>query len=265
MITKLTNLAFTFLFIAAASVAETRANSYLFRLTGEEIDRIMSRYYPRGYDRDAVHRQMSEPFDCQNFDDLCGEVGADYALRIVEAAWTRARLEFPLDMISRAAEKEVESNAARWLEQSYPDGVPEKEPFWGQETGAASGGATCSGSAYADSGSFRVKQTSARHNLGPVVWGRSKVEHFKKNSNGKYKLERADRIEVSGNVFITVGGNDFFMPIWDVDYNARKVAATYAYGGAGSAHVSYVEGCGGVANSALWACSCTGAIPTFIP
>ena len=77
LITKMTLLTFAFLLIASS--VEARANSYLFRLTDDEINEVMSRYYPRGYDREAVLSQMSELRPQELRGPL--EVGSDYAYR----------------------------------------------------------------------------------------------------------------------------------------------------------------------------------------
>ena len=265
MMTTLRYLTFALLLVASATGVEARENSYLFRLTDVEINEIMGRYYPRGYDRDGVLRQMSEPFDCRNFGELCDEVGADYAYRIVESAWSKGRLGFPLEMISRAMESDVESYGLRWFERSYPLGLPDKDSYWGQEMRALSGGAAaCSASAFAESGSFRVVNKSSRVNAGLVVWGRVKVEHFKRSVTGNWNLDRANYLEVDGTVYLTVGNNDTAHPIGDAKNDAKRVAATFVYGGTFSGTIPFVEGCGGVGpGSSLWACSCSGALPSF--
>jgi hypothetical protein len=262
--TKITFLAFAFLLIASG--VEAKANSYLFRLTEEEINEVMNRYYPRGYDRDAVLKQMSEPFECQNFGDLCSEVGEDYAYRMVETAWTKARMGFPLEMINRAAEGQLEDFSLRWFERKYPLGVPDKDPYWGEETVRASSSNICTGIGFAQSGDFRVVHTSTRNNFGVVVWGRVKVMHFKRNLLGNWNLSTADRLEVEGDVYLKTSVPAFdptVHAVSDSKYDAKSVAATFAFGGLIVAQVSFVEGCGGVPNSALQACSCSGIPPAF--
>src|SRR6185295_5851373 len=204
MITKMTYVACACLIIASG--IEAKANSYLFRLTDTEINEVMNHYYPRGYDREVVLRQMSEPFACENFGDLCREVGQDYAYRMVESTWKMARMRYPIEMILRAAEGDSENFRSRWIEETYPLGVPDKDPFWGEERAASPG--SCTGSAFAESGDFRVLHSSIRHNLGVATWGRSKVEHFKRKLNGKWKATKADHLEVEGTVIIKEAGFD---------------------------------------------------------
>jgi len=91
-----------FLVLFALITVEAHAgSSYLFGATEGDIDATMRYYYPKGYDRDAAFRQMSAPFDCRNFGDLCREVGEDYAYRMVEIVWLKAKRQTPLDMIAR--------------------------------------------------------------------------------------------------------------------------------------------------------------------
>jgi hypothetical protein len=181
-----------------ASSVEAKANSYLFRLTDDEINEVMSRYYPRGYDREAVLSQMSEPFDCKNFGDLCGEVGSEYAYRMVESAWTRARMGFP-EMIYRAAERKQKTSARQWFEQTYPLGVDDRDPLGRSEI------RLLLFKRHRDQrGSPDQKlQHPAQPRL--VVWGRVLVEHFKKNTFGNWKKSKADHLEVEGMVVLSVG------------------------------------------------------------
>jgi hypothetical protein len=240
------------------ATVEARA-SYLFGLSEKEIDEVMTYYYPRGYDREVVLRQMSEPFDCRNFGDLCTEVGEGYAVRIVEDAWTGARKRFPIEMIDRSAEQQLEYDGQLWFDRSYPQGVPEKDPYW---TGTANG-TECTGTGTADSGDFRVVHTSHRHTLGFVAWGRVKVEHFKRNLLGNYELKRADKLRVEGTIFFkdSTQFDPFSFDVADEKEDAKRVAASKPYGGIIIATVPFVEGCGGVPGTALWACSCSGVQP----
>jgi hypothetical protein len=262
MITKMTLLAFASLIIA--STVEAKPNSYLFRLTASDIDEVMTRYYPRGYDRDATLRQMSEPFDCRNFGDLCTEVGERYAYQMAESAWTKAKIGYSLELISRDAESEIEEFSQRWFEQTYPNGVPDKDPFWGEERAAAPD--ACTGSASVESGNFRVKHTSNRHSLVAYAWGRVITEHFKKDGSGNWKPAKADRLEVQGTIFFHQAGFDpFSVTASDLKYTAKSVAANRRFGGIAIVAVPFVEGCGGIGqNSPLFVCSCSGT-PVSLP
>jgi hypothetical protein len=232
--------------------------SYLFGLTDKEIDEVMTYYYPRGYDRDAALRQMSEPFDCKNFGDLCTEVGERYALRIVESGWLEARKRYPIEMIDRAAEHDLEYYGQLWFDSLYPQGVPAKDPYW-----VGDGGTECTGTGFADSGDFRVVHTSRRHTLVVLAWGRVKVEHFKRNLAGNYELKKADKLQVEGTIFFkaTSAPEPFSVDVGDEKEDAKRVAAFQPHGGVEIVSVPFVEGCGGVPGTLLWACSCIGAQP----
>lgn len=233
--------------------------AYLFGLSDKEIDSVMTRYYPRGYDRAAVLRQMSEPFDCRNFGDLCTEVGERYAYVMLQNAWTDARNSYPIEMIDRVAQHDLDYYGQRWFEESYPNGVPERDAYW---FGNGSN-EECTGTGTADLGDFRVVHTSKRHTLAVIAWGRVKVEHFKRGLNGNYDLKKADKLQVEGTVFVhdLGSGAEFSRDVADAKETAKSVAASYVYGGLTIVAIPFVEGCGGVPGTALWACSCSGVQP----
>jgi hypothetical protein len=253
---RIPSIVVTVLFVFAA--IDARAD-YLFRLTAEEIDSVMSHYYPKAYDRELVHRQMSEPFDCGNFGDLCDSVGEDYAYRLVENAWARARKLYPLEMIDRATQEQLDDFERHWFERRFPDGVPDRDPYFGVE---AQAGAECDKTVSATSGDFKIVHTSRRFTIGVYAFGRIRVEHFKKNIFGKFKPEDAD-LEVEGRVFVKFIG---FEPVpFDVSASANDVElvqAKHSDGGITVIGIPFVEGCGGVRNNgALQACSCVGTLP----
>jgi len=181
---------------------------------------------------------------------------------MVESAWKKARMSYPIEMIFRAAENELEDFSLRWFEQTYPLGVEDKDPFWGER---AASSPSCSEVAYAESGDLRIVQSSRRHSLIVGAWGRVKVEHFKRNASGKWKPFKADHLEVQGNVFIKeVGFDPVEFAISDSKDDAKSVAQSHAHGGLTVVAVPFVEGCGGVgANSVLWACTCSGTPPSL--
>ena len=254
---RIPSIVFAVLFTLVA--IDARASSYLFRLTEEEIDAVMSHYYPKGYDRDLVLRQMAEPFDCGNFGDLCEEVGEDDAYRELEAAWSMARMQYPLESISRTVEGDLEDLRARWFARNYPDGVPDRDPYW-EPMSAAS----CSKTATATSGDFRIVNKSRRYNYVFSATGRVQVEHFKKNVFGNWKPEKADQLQVEGEVFVKFPGwSPFVFPVFAITYDAKTAVKGHTVGfGIPSATVPYVEGCGGISPiSALYACTCNGTEP----
>lgn len=258
---RIPSIVFAVLFALVA--VEARAGDYLFRLSGQEIDDTMSHYYPKGYDRDAVHRQLTAPFDCRNFGDLCREVGEDYAYRLVETVWARARRRMPIESIDRAARQELEAYTLRWFERLYPDGVPERDDYWGSPFAEPGAPAACVDTAFRDSGDFRIVQTSRRIPVAPIVWGRIKVEHFRKNLAGKYKRHDADLLEVEGRAFIQEPDFDpVETPLFNIREDAKQVGATAFETAIGLVRVPFVEGCGGDSNnSALFACTCSGEVP----
>jgi hypothetical protein len=247
-------LAALFVFVSI----NAQAGSYLFGLTEGEIDEVMTHYYPKGYDRDTVLRQMAAPFDCRNFGDLCREVGDDYALRIIELAWIMGRRLQPVETIDRMTQTELESLGLRWFDRMYPDGVPERDPYWGLFADEES---SCNDTVYAQKGDFRVRHTSRRHSLGFTGWGRSKVEHFKRNFWGNFKPERANRLEVDALVLTQEGDDNPVIHIntTETKDDVKQLSSTVTESGIHWVKILYVEGCGGVpGDDSLTACSCSG-------
>lgn len=245
----------------ALVAVEARAASYLFRLSEQEIGDVMEHYYPRGWDRDAVLRQMSEPFDCGNFGDLCESVGEDSAVRLVENGWALARKGYPIERIGGVLEQQHEDFSRRWFARLYPDGVPEKDAYWGV-TATAGAAPPCDDTVSTTSGDRRVVHTSRRFTIGVFAYGRVKVEHFRRNVFGNFKPEKAD-LEVEGRVFVKfIGFDPVPFNIADSKDDTKSVAATHGDGGITVVAVRYVEGCGGVQdNFLLQACSCSGILP----
>lgn len=248
--------------LALVAIDAHAGTSYLFGLSEQEIDEVMRRYYPRGYERSLVLRQMAEPFDCRNFGDLCAAVGEDSAYRMVENGWARARKGYPIEMIDRAASQQLEDLSRRWFARIYPDGVPEKDAYWGVFAAAGDPPVECDRSVTVTSGDFRVVHSSRRFTIGVLAFGRIKVEHFKKNIFGNFKPERAD-LETAGRVFVKfIGFDPVPFDVGDAKDDVKSVAATHGDGGITIVSIPFVEGCGGVQdNFVLQACSCSGRLP----
>jgi len=238
------------------SSIEAQAGSYLFGLTDGEIDEVLSHYYPKGYDRAEALQLLSEPFDCRNVRDLCREVGERYAYQMLETTWALARRQYPIETIDRVAQHDLELLGERWFESVYPNGILDRDPYFG-EPGFEE--AECDDTVSVDAGNFRITHTSRRHSLVVYAWGRVKVEHFKKKSDGSWEKAKADRLEVEGNVTVKQSGFDpVTIPVFDSRENKDSVAQSHRSKGLTIFAVPFVEGCGGVPNSLLQTCSCSG-------
>ena len=249
------------LVLFALLAVEARAgNSYLFGATEEDIDATMRYYFPRGYDRDAAFRQMSAPFDCRNFGDLCREVGEDYAYRMVEIVWQKAKRQTPLDMIARATEQQYDDLSRRWFERLYPEGIDEHDPYWGVFAASTSADTV---SATSSNGQIRVTHKSRRHVILLVAWGRIQLEHRKKNVWGKFRLSKVDRLEVSGDVLVArEGENLLFVLISDTKDDAVQVAASHGEPAISLSVIPLAEGCGMAVGSGIGeVCSHSGGLP----
>ena len=250
-----------FLVLFALVAVEARAgSSYLFGATEEDIDATMSYYFPRGYDRAAAFRQMSAPVDCRNFGDLCREVGEDYAYRMVEIVWQKAKRQMPLDMIARATEQQFDDLSRRWFERLYPEGIDEHDPYWGVFASSTSADTV---SATSSNGQIRITHKSRRHVVLLVAWGRIQLEHRKKNVWGKFRLSKADRVETDGDVLVArEGENLLFVLISDTKDDAFQVAAAHAEPAVSLSVIPLAEGCGTAVGSGIAEiCSHSGAVP----
>jgi hypothetical protein len=253
-----------FLVLFTLVAVQARAgSSYLFGATEEDIDATMRYYFPKGYDRDAAFRQMSAPFDCRNFGDLCREVGEDYAVRMVEIVWRKAKRQTPLDMIARATEQQYDDLSLRWFERLYPEGIDDHDPYWG--VFAAPGGQTIADtvSATSSNGQIRITHKSRRHVILAVAWGRIQLEHYKKNVFGKFKLSKADRLETSGDVLVAREDEiPTFVLISDTKDDAKQVAASHGEPAVSLSVIPLAEGCGTAVGSGISEiCSRSGALP----
>jgi len=252
-----------FVLFALITVEAHAGSSYLFGATEGDIDATMRYYYPKGYDRDAAFRQMSAPFDCRNFGDLCREVGEDYAYRMVEIVWLKAKRQTPLDMIARATEQQFDDLSLRWFERLYPEGIDDRDPYWG--VFATAGGQTTADtvSATSSNGQIRITHKSRRHVILAVAWGRIQLEHYEKNVWGKFKLSKADQLEVSGDVLVTREGDiPTFVLISDTKDDAKQVAAAHGEPAISLSVIPLAEGCGTAVGSGIsQICSQSGAFP----
>ena len=250
-----------FLVLFALVAVQLRAgSSYLFGATEEDIDATMRHYFPKGYDRDAALRQMSAPFDCRNFGDLCREVGEDYAYRMVEIVWQKAKRQTPLDMIARATEQQYDDLSLRWFERLYPEGIDDHDPYWGVFAASTSADTV---SATSSNGQIRITHKSRRHVILLVAWGRIQLEHRKKNIWGKFRLSKADRVETDGDVLVArEGENLLFVLISDTKDDAFQVAAAHAEPAVSLSVIPLAEGCGTAVGSGIdEICSHSGAVP----
>lgn len=254
---------FVVLFALAAAQAQA-GSSYLFRATDEEIDAVMSHYFPRGYDRAAARQQLSAPFDCRHYGDLCREVGEDSAVEMLRTVWEEAKRQTPVDMIARGVEQQYNDLALRWFDRLYPDGVDARDSYWG--VFAAAGGTTpCEDTVSAESndGEFRVVHKSRRHKILGLAWGRIQLEHFRRKLSGKYRLAKADRLQTSGTVIVDKLLEDpVGFAISETEDDARQVEVAKSALADSDDVIPFVEGCGTAVGSGIGTvCSCSGEIP----
>jgi len=249
---------------ALAAVQAQAGNSYLFRATDEEIDTVMTHYFPKGYDREAARQQLSAPFDCRNYGDLCREVGEDSAYQMLRGVWEEAKQQTPIDMIARGAERQLDDLALRWFDRLYPDGVDARDSYWGVL--ADSGGTTpCEDTVTAQSndGEFRIVHKSRRHRILAIAWGRIRLEHFRRNIFGNYKPAKADRLQTTGTVIVAKLLQDpVGFPISETQDDAKQVDAAHPVIADSRDVIPFVEGCGSADGSGIaTVCSCSGQIP----
>ena len=117
---------------------------------------------------------------------------------VLEQAWSQAARGERAETIEAGVVELADSLAARWVELSFPNGIEPRSPYFGVDGSAPE----CTESVvHSDVGAFRLRQTAHVVDLGvlPTRWARA--EFNRKNSNGKYKAERADHIELEAQFF----------------------------------------------------------------
>lgn len=251
--------------VAACALTPAAATSgesprYLFDLDAPTILGIMDHYVGRGhYDERDILERMSAPLDCRHYDVLCGEIGREYTYMVLDQAWSQAARGERVESIEAGMVELVDTLAQRWVELNFPDGIDPRSPYFGDDLG---GGVECTESVvHSDAGNFRLRQTS--HVLDPgfaaTRWARSAFS--RKNSNGKYKAEKAGHIEIEAQFFGLgdLGAESFFR--FKAKDNEKAISVSAFAGGLGNYHV---ESCGKVTSPAsLQACACTGPRPAI--
>lgn len=117
----------------------------------------------------------------------------------------------------------------------------------------------------ANDGAFRKKVNTTRVWGVVCSYGPVRVDHYKKNSNGKYKEEKAARIEIEGTAFAGISGGPVQpFELAKVETNAKKCKASFTY--FGLADIPFVEGCGCVSpNSKHGPARAAATIPAGTP
>jgi hypothetical protein len=254
--------------VTLVAVQAQAGNSYLFRATDEEIDTVMSHYFPKGYDREAARQQLTAPFDCRNYGDLCREVGEESAYQMLRTVWEEAKRQTPADMIARGAEQQLGDLELRWFERLYPDGVDGRDSYWGV-LAAAGGTPPCVDTVSAESsdGEFRIVHKSRRHVILLVAYGRIRLEHFRRNIFGNYRTAKADRLQTQGLVIVDkVVADPVGLPVSETKDDTRQVDAQRSTFAESPDVIPYVDGCGSSVGSGIGTvCSCSGELPFGFP
>jgi len=229
----------------------------LFELTEPELVTALGRYAPEAPMK-RVREFLRPPFKAERFANLAGEVGPNFVPKVLASLWAQARLGVTPEVLARHFQTEVERYADLWDAEQVAAGVDLSLQSVPRILG---GPIKCGPAARADDGAFRVK-VNATHVWGVLVsYGSVRVDHYKRNSSGNYKDEKAARLEVEGTAFVGISGGPVEpVELAKVETNAKKCKATFTY--LGLAEIPFVEGCGGVSrNSPLWTCACAGNKP----
>lgn len=244
--------------LAPAAATAGESTGYLFDLDAPTILGIMDHYVGRGrYDERAILARMSAPLDCRHHSVLCNELGREYTYMVLDQAWSQGARGERVETIEAGMVELADTLAQRWVELSFPNGIDPRSPYFGDEFGTAE---ECTESVvFSDAGNFRLRQTS--HVLDPgfaaTRWARS--EFNRKNSNGKYKAEKAGHIEIEAQFF---GLGDLGVEVFfrsKAKDNEKAISVSAFAGGLGNYHV---ESCGKVTSPAsLQACACSGPRP----
>lgn len=232
---------------------------YLFGLDAPTILGVMDHYVGRGrYDERTILARMTAPLDCRHHAVLCGEIGPDYTGIVLNQVWTQAQRGEKVETMELAAIDLANVLADRWIELRYPDGIEPRSPYFGVVYSMAP---QCTEPVvHDDAGAFRLRQSAHVVDVGvfPTRWARAAFQ--RRNSNGKYKPERADLLAIEAQFFAQGDlGLDVFLR-----GKAKADEKTISLTAVGPSTFSnfHVEGCGSVFGPAsLEACACSGPRP----
>jgi hypothetical protein len=258
------SLSLVLLSAALSLPAQAAPAEYLFDLTADDILRLMDEYVgPRAYDPAAALERMTAPFDCRHYDELCTELGSEYTYLLLEEVWRQGLRGASPKVIAAEAEVLLPKFASAYLEVRFPDGIDPKDLFFGVPIGVGETLECTQKVVHVDSGAFRLRQTSRKADLVLVFTPFAQSEFFKKNSNGKYRGERADRLRVEGQHFFTT--DDIPNVETKVKDRTNDKQVTVVFGGfdiGNAVQDVHVESCGTADDAVfLQACACTGARP----
>ena len=229
----------------------------LFELTESELVTALARYSP-----DAPMKRVRDflrpPFQVDRFPNLAGEIGPLAVPKVLASLWAQVRLGVTPDALAKHFAAEMDRHADLWDAEQAEAGV--NTALQGVPR-ALGGPIKCGPASRADDGVFRVKVNTTRVWGIVVSYGSVRVDHFKRNSSGKYKEEKAARLEVEGTAFAGISGGPVqSFELAKVETNAKKCKAHFTF--VGLVDIPFVEGCGGVSsNSPLWTCACSGNNP----
>lgn len=250
--------------LAVPAPAET-SSEYLFDLSADEILRLMDEYVGEGgYDRGEVLERMSAPFDCRFHETLCAEIGREYSYHLLEQIWMQGRRGADPKVIAAEVEALLPKLAESYVEVQFPDGIDPRDSYLGVP--ASLGGATeCSDNVvYKDSGSFRLRQSARNIDGGLLFTQYSQAAFFKKNIFGNFKVEKADRLRVDAQFFVTGVIAPEVLDRSKEQTDTKRVTITlFPAIDIGNAITDlHTEGCGTATDQVvIQACACTGPRP----
>lgn len=267
MFRRLFQLLLSLPLIAAFSIPASAAEpEYLFDLTADEIVRLMDAYVgERNYNREDALARMAKPFDCRHYKDLCDEIGGDYTYYLLEEVWMQGQRGVSSKVIAAQIDDLLPRLAANYIELHFPDGIDPRDLFFGTPIGVGEVPPCTEKVVNVDSGSFRLRVTARKADAVLIYTPFAQSEFYKKNSRGKYRGERADRIRVDGQLFFTTDD------IPNVESKSKERTddkqVTVLFGGfdlGNGFQDIHVESCGFADDAVfLQACACTGARPAI--
>ena len=188
------------------------AEEYLFDLNREQILATMVFYHSDDFDPQKVLTDLSEPFDCSRFGDLCDEVGFENAKQVIRSTWNMAHSRVPFAQIDEAMSSQIDELHEQWLNERFPEGIPDDSPFWGEigtssplenpqlnRAGklAVSWPLTCEGKTSTKTSGdkkYRIRQKSGVVNTSIYHQPWSSISFYKKNSKGNFNKTKAEYI-----------------------------------------------------------------------
>ena len=139
--------------------------SYLYGLSQGDMNDIGEYYDLDPSAQDVMEAMLTSPFNCGHFGDLCDMVGPTRANPAIALVYELALAETAISSLVATVDADVDEKEDDWLEEIYPEGIPEDDPFWDFGSSSAQ---TCN--AWDDDDTGVSKKETTEWTSSSIVW-----------------------------------------------------------------------------------------------